>query len=311
MSNDETWPALPYQDWHETYQTLHLWSQVVGKVALALAPPLNHCWGIALHVTARGLATGMLPQGSRSFVLAFDFIDHVLVITCSDGQIRKVALEPRCVADFYRALMDALRDMGVVVHIWPVAVEVPSPVRLDEDTRHCTYDAAWAQRFWRILVQVDRVFTAWRCDYVGKSSPVNFFWGSFDLAVTRFSGRRAPAREGPAFQREAYSHEVISHGFWPGSEPVLEPAFYAYAVPQPAGLADAPVQPAEAYFHTALNEFILPYAAMRAAASPEGALRAFLQSTWRQAAERGHWDLAELERTPGQKGASDDALGGS
>jgi hypothetical protein len=296
MSNDETWPALPYEDWRETYQTLHLWSQVVGKVALALAPPLNHCWGVALHVTARGLATRMLPQGSRSFVLEFDFIDHVLAITCSDGQRGQVALKPRTVADFYHALMGALRDMGLEVDIWPVAVEIPEPVRLDEDTRHRTYEAAWAQRFWRILVQVDRVFSQWRCDYVGKSSPVNFFWGSFDMAVTRFSGRRAPPREGPAFEREAYSHEVISHGFWPGSGPVLEPAFYAYAVPQPAGLADAPVQPAGAYFHPQLSEFILPYDAVRTAASPDDALRAFLESTWRAAAGLGHWDIAELER---------------
>jgi hypothetical protein len=299
MSNDEAWPALPYEDWRETYQTLHLWSQVVGKVALALAPPLNHCWGVALHVTARGLATRMLPQGSRSFVLEFDFIDHVLAITCSDGQRGQVALKPRTVADFYHAVMGALRDLGLEVDIWPVAVELPEPVRLDEDTRHRTYEAVWAQRFWRILVQVDRVFSQWRCDYVGKSSPVNFFWGSFDMAVTRFSGRRAPPREGPAFEREAYSHEVISHGFWPGSGPVLEPAFYAYAVPQPAGLADAPVQPAEAYFHPQLSEFILPYDAVRTAASPDDALRAFLASTWRAAAGLGQWDIAVLERKPG------------
>ncbi len=298
MPDDETWPALPYRDWYETYQTLHLWSQVVGKVALALAPPLNHCWGVALHVTARGLSTGMLPQGSRSFVLAFDFIDHVLLIACTDGQTRQVPLKPRSVADFYRALMGALRDMGLMVHVWPVAVEVPSPVRLDEDASHCTYEAVWAQRFWRILVQVDRVFAAWRCNYLGKSSPVNFFWGSFDLAVTHFSGRRAPPRQGPAFERDAYSHEVISHGFWPGSAPVLEPAFYAYAVPQPAGLANARVQPPEAFFQPQLSEFILPYEAVRRAASPDSVLHAFLQSTWRQAAELGHWDLAELERMP-------------
>jgi hypothetical protein len=297
MADNPTWPALPYEDWHDTYHTLHLWSQVVGKIALAQAPPLNHCWGVALHVTARGLSTGMLPHGSRSFVLAFDFIDHVLAITCTDGQTRQLPLKPRSVADFYQSLMGALRDMGLAVRIWPVAVEMPTPVRLDKDTRHGTYDAAWAQRFWRILVQVDRVFAAWHCDYVGKSSPVNFFWGSFDLAVTRFSGRRAPPREGPAFERDAYSHEVISHGFWPGSAPLLEPAFYAYAVPPPAGLAEVPVQPSGAYFHPELGEFILPYASMREAASPEGALRAFLQSTWHQAAGLGGWPLAKLERS--------------
>jgi hypothetical protein len=296
MPIDEIWPELPYEAWHETYATLHLWTQVVGKVALALAPPLNHCWGVALHVTARGLSTRLLPYQARTFTLAFDFVDHALVIACTDGQTRHLLLKPRTVADFHQALMTTLREMGLAVRIWPVTVEMPSPVRLDEDTSHCTYDAAWAHRFWRILVQVAREFARWRCGYVGKSSPVNFFWGSFDLAVTRFSGRRAPSREGPAFERDAYSHEVISHGFWPGSAPLLEPAFYAYAVPPPAGLAEAPVQPGEAYFHPSLGEFILPYDAVRTASSPEAALRAFLQSTWHRAAELGHWDLAELER---------------
>lgn len=298
MACDATWPALPYEEWHDTYATLHLWSQVVGKVALALAPPLNHCWGVAMRVTARGLSTGTLPYGSRSFTLEFDFIEHVLKIACTDGGSRFVRLAPRSVADFYRAVMDALGEMGLSVHIWPVAVEMPSPVRLDEDTSHHSYDASWAQRFWRILVQVERAFAAWRCGYVGKSSPVNFFWGSFDLAVTRFSGRRAPPREGPAFERDAYSHEVISHGFWPGSAPLLEPAFYAYAVPSPAGLPDAPVRPPGAYFHAALGEFVLPYDTVRKAPSPDDALRAFLQSTWQQAAELGGWNRAELERTP-------------
>ncbi|MBP1474520.1 hypothetical protein J7I44_09410 [Frateuria sp. MAH-13] len=296
MAIDEGWPELPYGAWRETCTTLHLWSQVVGKVALALAPPLNHCWGSALHITARGLSTRLLPCGTRAFTLAFDFIDHALVIDCTDGQTRRLPLEPRSVADFHDALMGALRAMGLAVRIWPVAVEMPSPVRLDQDTRHHTYEPAWAHRFWWILVQVGREFARWRCSYVGKSSPVNFFWGSFDLAVTRFSGRRAPPREGPAFEREAYSHEVISHGFWPGSAPLPEPAFYAYAVPQPAGLAEAPVQPGASYFHPSLGEFILPYEAVRTATSPEAALRAFLQSTWRRAAELGGWNLAELER---------------
>jgi hypothetical protein len=296
MQIDEAWPELPYDAWRETYATLHLWSQVVGKVALALAPPLNHCWGIAFHVTARGLSTRLLPYEARSFTLAFDFIDHALVIDCTDGQTRRLPLEPRSVADFHHALMAALREMGLAVRIWPVSVEMPTPVRLDEDTRHCSYEPAWAHRFWRILVLVEREFARWRCSYVGKSSPVNFFWGSFDLAVTRFSGRRAPSREGPAFERDAYSHEVISHGFWPGSAPLLEPAFYAYAVPPPDGLAKARVEPREAYFHPSLSEFILPYDAVRKASSPEAALRAFLQSTWHRAATLGHWDLAELER---------------
>src|SRR5690242_15658237 len=241
--DDRTWPSLPYAAWQETYATLHLYSQVVGKVALALAPPLNHCWGVALHVTPRGLSTGMLPHGARSFTLAFDFMDHVLVIACTDGETRRLPLAARSVGAFYRTLMEALADMRLAVRIWPVTVEMPTPVRLDDETRPAPYDGTWAQRFWRVLVQVDRVLTAWRCDYLGKSSPVNFFWGSFDMAVTRFSGRRAPPRSGPAFERDAYSHEVISHGFWPGSPPLMEPAFYAYAVPQPAGLKEARVQP--------------------------------------------------------------------
>jgi hypothetical protein len=294
--DDRTWPSLPYAAWQETYATLHLYSQVVGKVALALAPPLNHCWGVALHVTPRGLSTGMLPHGARSFTLAFDFLDHALDIACTSGATRRLPLASRSIGAFYSALMEALADMGLAVRIWPVTVEMPTPLRLDDDTRTVIYDGAWAQRFWRILVQVDRVFAAWRCDYAGKSSPVNFFWGSFDLAVTRFSGRRAPPRSGPAFERDAYSHEVISHGFWPGDARLPEAAFYAYAVPQPAGLAGATVQPSQAYFQPELSEFILPYEAVRENASPEQTLQAFLQSTWDQAADLGHWDRAALER---------------
>jgi hypothetical protein len=293
---DRTWPPLPYAAWKETYATLHLYSQMVGKVALALAPPLNHCWGVALHVTPRGLSTGMLPHGSRSFTLAFDFLEHALDIACTSGATRRLPLASRSIGAFYGALMEALADMSLAVRIWPVTVEMPTPIRLDDDTRPAIYDGAWAQRFWRILVQVDRAFASWRCDYAGKSSPVNFFWGSFDLAVTRFSGRRAPPRSGPAFERDAYSHEVISHGFWPGDDRLPEAAFYAYAVPQPAGLAEAAVQPPQAYFHPDLSEFILPYQAVQEAASPEQTLQAFLQSTWDQAAELGHWDRVALER---------------
>ena len=294
--DDRAWPSLPYATWKDTYATLHLYSQMVGKVALALGPPLNHCWGVALHVSPRGLSTVMLPHGSRSFTLAFDFVDHVLEIACTSGATRRLPLASRSIGAFYRMLMEALADMGLAVRIWPVTVEMPAPVRLDDDTRPATYDGAWAQQFWRILVQVDRVFALWRCDYAGKSSPVNFFWGSFDLAVTRFSGRRAPPRNGPAFERDAYSHEVISHGFWPGDARLPEAAFYAYAVPQPAGLADAKVQPPQAYFHPELSEFILPYETVRRTASPEQTLQAFLQSTWDQAADLGGWDRAALER---------------
>ncbi len=293
--NDEVWPALPYAEWKDTYATLHMWSQIVGKIALAKAPPINHGWAIALHVTARGLATRPLPHTHRSFTMELDFIDHALVIQTSDGDQRKLALRPMTVADFYRDVMATLNEMGLPVTIWPMAVEIPSPIRLDTDTVHRAYDAELANRFWRILLQVERVFTKDRCRFVGKCSPVHFFWGGFDLAVTRFSGRPAPPREGPAFMREAYSHEVISHGFWPGSGPVLELAFYAYAVPEPNGLKEARVRPDAAFYHRELGEFILPYDAVRTAASPDEAIIAFMDSTYEQAATLGNWDRAALE----------------
>ena len=290
------WPALSYGAWKDTYATLHMWSQVVGKVVLARAAPLNHSWGIALQVTARGLTTRALPHGSRSFTMAFDFIDHQLVIETSDGDRRHLPLAPRSVADFYREVMALLATMGLPVSIWRMPVEIADPIRFDEDTIHHSYDPEWANRFWRILVQVERVFTSARCEFIGKCSPVQFFWGSFDLAVTRFSGRPAPPRDGPAFMRDAYSHEVISHGFWPGSGPLTEPAFYAYAVPEPAGLKTARVDPDAAFYHAELNEFVLPYEAVRTAPSPDAAIAAFVASTYDRAATLGHWDRAALER---------------
>ena len=296
--DDPCWPALPYAGWKDTYATLHLWSQVVGKIALAQAPPLNHCWAVALHVTPRGLTTQPLPHGGRTFVIRFDFIEHRLLIHASDGMTRTLALQPCSVADFHRELLATLAAMRLPVRIHPLSVELPEPVRLDRDTRHHSYDPEWANRFWRILVQVDRVFTASQCSFVGKSSPVNFFWGSFDLAVTRFSGRRAPPRNGPAFERDAYSHEVISHGFWPGSGSVLEPAFYAYAAPEPAGLKDARVQPEAAYYHRQLGEFILPYEAVRQAASPDAAIHAFIDCTYDRASDLARWDREALDRVP-------------
>lgn len=298
MTTHSHWPALPCEAWKDTRATLHMWMQIVGKIALAQAPPLNHCWAVALHVTARGLSTRMLPHGSRSFAMQFDFIDHQLVIRTSDGEVRVLTLAPRTVADFYRELMTTLGDMGLPVKIWPMTTEMPSPIRLDEDTQDRAYDREYANRFWRILVQVERVFSASQCAFVGKSSPVNFFWGSLDLAVTRFSGRRAPPREGPAFERDAYSHEVISHGFWPGSAPLLEPAFYAYAVPPPAGLKDSRVQPQAAYYHQELGEFILPYDAVRHADSPDRAILAFINSTYDRAADLAKWDRDALDRRP-------------
>jgi hypothetical protein len=290
------WPALPYDEWKDTYATLHMWMQVAGKVALALAPPINHSWAIALQITARGVATRALASGARSFTMEFDFIEHQLVIRASDGATRTLALEPRTVAAFYGDVMTILREMALPVKIWTVPSEVPSPIRFEQDTVHASYDREYANRFWRILVQVERVLSGTRRSFVGKCSPVHFFWGGMDLAVTRFSGRPAPPREGPAFMREAYSHEVISHGFWPGSGLVLEPAFYAYAVPEPAGLKEARVKPAAAFYHQEMGEFILPYEAVRSAADPDAAIRSFVDSTYEQAATLAHWDRAALER---------------
>jgi len=303
MTDLESWPALPYDAWKDTYATLHMWTQIVGKVALALAPPINHSWGVAMQVTPRGLSTRPLPHDRRLFTIEFDFVDHRLVIRTSEGEERALKLEARTVADFYREVMALLNEMQLGVKIWPVAVEIPTPIRLDADTEHRSYDPVFAARVWRILTCVERVFTGARCSFVGKCSPVNFFWGAFDLAVTRFSGRLAPPREGPAFMREAYSHEVISHGFWPGSGPILEPTFYAYAVPEPAGFKAAQVRPAAAYYHRELGEFVLPYDAVRTAASPEQELSAFIESTYQQGAILAKWDRAVLERPGAVDGA--------
>jgi hypothetical protein len=298
--NDEIWPALPYDAWKDTYATLHMWTQVVGKVALAQAPPLNHGWAVALHVTPRGLSTRTLPYGDRSFAIQFDFIEHELVIRASNGETRTLALRPQTVADFYREVMATLDAMGLAVKIWPVPSEIQSPIRFDQDTSHRSYDPAAANRCWRILSQVAHVFTRSQCEFVGKSSPVHFFWGGFDLAVTRFSGRPAPPRprEEPAFMREAYSHEVISHGFWPGSGLLLEPAFYSYAAPEPAGLKEARVRPDAAYYHREMREFILPYEAVRTAASPDQTLLEFIDTTYDRAATLGGWDRAAFTRKP-------------
>jgi hypothetical protein len=290
------WPALRYDDWRETYATLHMWAQIVGKVALAQAPPVNHSWASALHVTPRGLATHLLPHGTRSFAIEFDFVEQQLIVEVSDGSSQAHALREQSVADFYRAVMNLLQRMGLGVRIWPMPVEIPNPIRFEDDTIHHTYDPAAAQRCWQILAQVAAVFAERRATFIGKTSPVHFFWGAFDLAVSRFSGRPAPPRDGPRFMREAYSHEVISHGFWPGSAPVLEPAFYAYAVPEPAALREASVQPSAAYYHRELGEFVLPYEAVRTAPDPVAAIRAFVDSTYDRAATLGRWDRAALER---------------
>jgi hypothetical protein len=303
MAANELWPALTFDLWKDTYATLHMWTQVVGKVALAQAPPINHSWGIALHVTPRGLSTQTLPHGGRTFTIDFDFIDHQLVVRTSDGDARTLKLEPKYVADFYRDVMALLKTMGLPVKIWPMPVEVPSPIRFDQDTEHHSYDPIWANRFWRVLVQISRVFTESRCQFVGKCSPVHFFWGAFDLAVTRFSGKLAPPREGPAFMREAYSHEVISHGFWPGNA-TQEAMFYAYAVPEPAGFKEAPVLPSEARYHPDLGEFVLTYEAVRRAASPEESIRSFVDSTYERGATLAQWDRVTLERPRATRSSS-------
>jgi hypothetical protein len=290
------WPALPLAGWKDTYATLHLWTQVIGKVALAQAPPLNHSWGVALHLTPRGLITPLLPYDQRSFTMEFDFVDHQLITRTTDGHVRAIALRPQPVAGFYGDVMALLTEMSLPVKIWPVSVEMPTAVRLDQDVDHDAYDAEAVGRFWRALRSIARVLADTRCSFVGKASPVHFFWGAFDLAVTRFSGRLATPREGPAFMREAYSKEVISHGFWPGGGQIDEAAFYAYAVPEPAGLKDVKPRPEASYYHSGLGEFILPYEAVRTAASPDQAIRHFVDSTYDAAAALAKWDRAALER---------------
>jgi uncharacterized protein DUF5996 len=294
----EPWPDLPLESWRDTCETLHMWTQIVGKICLASTPRSNHFWNIALQITPRGLSTPPMVAGSRLFTITFDFVSHRLAIACSDGGAREIALEPQTVADFYRRVMRALREMDVDVRIWTMPVEVANPVRFELDVAHNAYDAERANAFWRILVAIKPVLERFRCGFVGKSSPVHFFWGSFDVAVTRFSGRRAPERPGAdAITREAYSHEVISHGFWPGGGAVPEPAFYAYAAPEPAGLKTALVKPAAAVYNAALSEFILPYNAVRTASSPAAALTEFLASTYNAAADLAKWDHAQLERS--------------
>jgi hypothetical protein len=291
------WPPLPYDDWQDTYATLHMWTQIVGKVCLALTPLQNHFWNITFRITPRGLMTPTLFHGDRRFTMLFDFVAHQLRIQTSDGGSERIALEPRSVARFYQLLMEALHTLKLDVRIWPMPVEVPTPVRFDADTTHCAYDAAAAGAFWQALVVMHPVFERFRGEFIGKSSPVHFFWGSFDLAVTRFSGRRAPERpDADAVTREAYSHEVISHGFWPGGAPLPEATFYAYAAPEPEGMKTAVIAPAAAHYHVQMSEFVLPYEAVRISAQPEDDLLAFLHSSYAAAADLAGWDRQSLER---------------
>ena len=301
MSNPEAWPSLPFAEWRETCATLHMWTQIIGKIRLARAPPVNHWWQVPLYLTGRGLTTSPIPDTERIFQISFDFIDHRLTIETCDGKTDGFALRPQAVADFYGEVMERLRSLGLDIRVWTNPVEIPDPLPFEQDRLHAAYDPDYANRFWRILLQADRVFTGFRARFLGKASPVHFFWGSFDLAVTRFSGRRAPPHPGAPnvadrVTREAYSHEVSSCGFWPGGAGMERPIFYSYAYPPPAGFAEAPVRPAAAYFSRDFGEFILPYDDVRQAADPDEALLEFLQSTYEAAADLAHWDRAELER---------------
>jgi Family of unknown function (DUF5996) len=294
------WPPIPFESWKDTCSTLHLWTQIVGKIRLAQTPWLNHGWQVPLYVTARGLTTSPIPHGVRVFEMQFDFLDHVLLIDTAEGARRSVALKPQPVADFHAAVMGALAELQLPVTITDYPCEIADAVPFSADRVHAAYDADYAQRFWRVLLQVDRIMKRFRTGFLGKASPVHFFWGSFDLAVTRFSGRRAPLFMGKApgvsqaVMREAYSHEVSSAGFWPGGAS-QDPAFYSYAYPSPAGFRKSKVQPSQAFYSDALGEFLLPYEAVRTAPDPDAMLLAFFQTTYEAAANSANWDRSALE----------------
>jgi hypothetical protein len=308
ISQPVPWPELPTAAWRETYETLHLWTQIVGKIRLARTPWLNHSWHVTLYVTARGLTTSAIPDGARSFQIDFDFIDHALRISTSDGTARQFALAGKSVAGFYTAIMADLAELGIDIAINETPNELPDPIPFSQDSRHTSYDPDAVRRFFQILRNAERVFEQFRTGFLGKASPVHFFWGSFDLAVTRFSGRRAPRHPGGVphlpdeVAWEAYSHEVSSAGFWPGGGAIDYPAFYCYAYPEPAGFRTAPLRPDAAFFSEALGEFILPYDAVRTAAQPDQALLDFLQSTYEAAANSAKWDRNALECALGQPG---------
>lgn len=307
-NTQDAWPELPHEAWRETHATLQLWTQIVGKIRLVFTPWLNHSWHVTLFVTARGLTTAPIPHGTRVFQIDFDFIDHVIRLETSEGARRQIALQPQATADFYASVIAALADLGIEVKIDERPNEVQDAIPFSEDKVHAAYDAEAANRFWRILVQADRVFKHFRTGFIGKCSPVHFFWGSFDLAVTRFSGRRAPVHPGGVpnladeVVREAYSHEVSSAGFWPGGGAIDYPAFYSYAYPEPDGYRARMVRPPAAFYSDDLREFILPYEAVRTAPAPDEALLDFLQTTYDAAADTGDWDRAALEAPLGKAG---------
>jgi Family of unknown function (DUF5996) len=295
------WPALPLSEWKETCDTLHMWTQIVGKIRLALTPKVNHWWNVALHVSSRGLTTSVIPYGVRVFEIEFDFLEHELRIQTCDPATRIVPLAPRSVADFYKEVTSALHSLNLDVEIWKMPVEVADPIPFDQDTVHASYDPEYARRFWRVLVSVDEAFKVFRSRFLGKSSPVHFFWGSFDLAVTRFSGRPAPPRNDPdpvlrKIMQEAYSHEVISAGWWPGGGDVKDAAFYCYAAPEPQGFAAARVYPQAARYESKVGEFLLMYDEVRRASSPSSTLLEFLQSTYEAGANLAKWDRKALDR---------------
>jgi hypothetical protein len=296
VTKEDEWPLLRLSEWNDTRETLHMWTQIVGKVRLALSPMVNHWWEVPFYVSARGLNTSAIPCDGGIFEVEFDFVGHKLRIQKSDGNTRTIALEPRSVANFYAEVMSVLKSMDIAVKIWPMPVEIPNPVRFDQDNLHSSYDPEYTHRFWRVLISSAKIFQEFRGRFMGKSSPVHFFWGSFDLAVTRFSGRRAPERpNADRVTREAYSHEVISAGFWPGSGD-MDAAFYSYAAPEPGGFKEGPVRPHVAFYSPQMSEYLLMYEEVRKASSPREYLTEFLQSTYDKAATLGNWDRTALER---------------
>ena len=296
------WPSLPFPEWKDTYATLHMWTQIVGKIRLVKTPWVNHSWHATLYVTSRGLTTSPIPNGTTTFQIDFDFIDHNLLIQTSDGGVKTMALAPRSVADFYEELFALLSELNLKIKIHNVPNEVPTAIPFDKDNEHASYDPEYANRFWRALVQADRVFKKFRARFIGKCSPVHLFWGGLDLAVTRFSGRRAPQHPGGIphlpdwITREAYSHEVSSCGFWLGNEQLPQPVFYCYAYPEPEKFREAIIRPGAASYNPDFREFLLPYDSVRQSPSPDDTLLEFLQSTYEAAAETGKWDRSELER---------------
>jgi hypothetical protein len=295
------WPPLPFAEWKDTAITLHMWTQIVGKIRLVLSPWTNHSWHVTLYVTSRGLTTSPIPYGSYTFEILFDFIDHQLLIDKSDGARRTIPLKPQSVAEFYRTVMKTLSDLELPVTINTMPNEIENPIPFDQDEEHRSYDREYANRFWHVLVQSDRVFKEFRSRFCGKCSPVHFFWGSFDLAVTRFSGRPAPPHPGGVphlpdeITREAYSQEVSSLGFWPGNAAAPTPLFYSYAYPEPPGFAQAKIRPDAAFYEAKLREFILPYDAVRSAEKPDEVLLEFAQSAYNAASKLGKWDRDALE----------------